>query len=82
LSISLARNQLRQNSQKGFQAVPAEPSVLEKYISDHESAHKLKPDNEARILWFNDSLKEKTEYAGCLFARVFSQPGRRRPGAL
>ncbi len=25
--------------------------------------HKLKPDNEARIEWLNDSLKEKTEYA-------------------
>jgi esterase/lipase len=36
---------------------------LEKYISGNEAAHKLKPDNEARILWFNDSTKEKTEYA-------------------
>ncbi len=44
-------------------AVPADASALEKYIKDHEARHKLKPDNEARILWFNDSLKEKTEYA-------------------
>jgi esterase/lipase len=36
---------------------------LEKYISDHESLHKLKTGNEARIVWLNDSLKEKTEYA-------------------
>jgi esterase/lipase len=48
---------------KDLPAVPAEPIALEKYISDHELTHKLKPDNEARILWFNDSLKEKTEYA-------------------
>src|SRR5258705_2169244 len=48
---------------KDLPTVPAEPAALEKYISDHESTHKLKPDNEARILWWNDSLKEKTEYA-------------------
>ncbi|TMI65476.1 MAG: alpha/beta hydrolase [Bacteroidetes bacterium] len=44
-------------------AVPPDAAQLEKYISDHEAKHKLKPDNEARILWFNDSTKEKTEYA-------------------
>ena len=44
-------------------SVPAEAAQLEKYIADNEAAHKLKPDNEARILWFNDSTKEKTEYA-------------------
>lgn len=48
---------------KDLPTVPAEPSALEKYIKDHEAQHKLKPDNEARILWLNDSLKEKTEYA-------------------
>jgi esterase/lipase len=36
---------------------------LENYIRDHEALHKLKPDNEARIIWLNDSLKDKTEYA-------------------
>ena len=44
-------------------AIPAAPAQLEKYIADHETKHKIKPDNEARILWFNDSTKEKTEYA-------------------
>ena len=43
--------------------IPSDAIQLEKYISDKESKHKLKPDNEARILWFNDSKKEKTEYA-------------------
>ena len=43
--------------------VPTGSIQLEKYIADHEAKHKLKPDNEARILWFNDSTKEKTEYA-------------------
>ncbi|MBK7561569.1 MAG: alpha/beta hydrolase [Chitinophagaceae bacterium] len=43
--------------------IPAEPPALEQYISNNESNYKLKPDNEARILWFNDSSKQKTEYA-------------------
>jgi pimeloyl-ACP methyl ester carboxylesterase len=43
--------------------VPGEATSLEQYISKNEATHKLKPDNEARILWLNDSLKEKTEYA-------------------
>ncbi len=43
--------------------VPAEPSVLEAYIKENEGKHALKPDNEARIIWLNDSLKQKTEYA-------------------
>jgi pimeloyl-ACP methyl ester carboxylesterase len=36
---------------------------LEKYIAFVEAAHKIKPNNEARIIWANDSLKEITEYA-------------------
>ena len=43
--------------------IPSQAAQLEKYIADHESKHKLKPDNEARIIWFNDSTKEKTEFA-------------------
>ena len=44
-------------------AVPAAAASLEKYIADQESKHKIKPDNEARIVWANDSSKQKTEYA-------------------
>jgi pimeloyl-ACP methyl ester carboxylesterase len=44
-------------------AVPAEPALLEKHVMDAEAAHKLKPDNEARIIWQNDSLKQKTKYS-------------------
>ena len=47
---------------KDLPAIPAEAAALENYISSNEAKHKLKPDNEARILWFNDSLKSKTEY--------------------
>ena len=43
--------------------VPFAAAQLEKYIADHEAKHKLKSNNEARIEWFNDSTKEKTEYA-------------------
>ena len=44
-------------------AVPSNAAQLEKYITDNEAKHKIKPDNEARIIWYNDSTKEKTEYA-------------------
>ena len=43
--------------------VPSAAVQLEKYIADNEAEHKLKPDNEARTIWFNDSTKEKTECA-------------------
>ena len=43
--------------------IPSDAIQLEKYIANNEAKHKLKPDNEARILWYNDSTKEKTEYA-------------------
>ena len=43
--------------------VPAAAPALEQYIAGHEAQHKLKPDNEARIVWLNDSAKNKTEYS-------------------
>ncbi|MEP6734611.1 MAG: alpha/beta hydrolase, partial [Chryseolinea sp.] len=42
--------------------VPEQPKALEAYVSTQESKHKLKPDNNAIIVW-NDSSKQKTEYA-------------------
>ncbi|MCX8490191.1 MAG: hypothetical protein ORN54_03910 [Cyclobacteriaceae bacterium] len=42
--------------------VPQEAESLEKYVADQESKHKIKPDNEARIVWA-DSSKKKTEYS-------------------
>lgn len=47
----------------GLPAVPAEPATLDQYVRKQESAKPVKPDNEARIVWYNDSLKSKTEYA-------------------
>lgn len=44
-------------------AVPNEPYALETYVINNEAQHKIKPNNEARIVWTSDSLKQKTEYA-------------------
>lgn len=43
--------------------LPAIPDEVENYVRHNELQHKLRPDNEARIVWANDSLKQKTEYA-------------------
>lgn len=49
--------------QKDLPVVPAGSIAIEQYVKATEATHKLKSDNEARILWFNDSLKQQTEYA-------------------
>jgi len=51
--------------------VPTELNALEQYVKDIESKVKVKPDNEARIVWANDSLKQKTEYV-VLYLHGFS----------
>ncbi len=43
--------------------VPAAPGALEAYVKNNEDQHKLKPNNEARIIWANDSLKQRTAYS-------------------
>lgn len=43
--------------------VPSEPELLEAYVTQQEAKHTLKKDNEARIIWLNDSTKAKTDYA-------------------
>ena len=43
--------------------VPHLATDLENDISRNEARHTLKPNNEARIVWYNDSLKQKTDYA-------------------
>jgi pimeloyl-ACP methyl ester carboxylesterase len=52
-------------------AIPSAPAALESYIHDQEASHKLKPDNEARIVWAHDSLKDQTEYV-LLYLHGFS----------
>ena len=48
---------------KEMPSVPTQISSLETYVKNNEAQHKLKPDNEARIIWANDSSKQKTDYA-------------------
>jgi len=43
-------------------SVPSDGASLEMYINKNEAQHKLKPNNQARIVWF-DSSKTKTEYS-------------------
>ncbi|MEO6231144.1 MAG: alpha/beta hydrolase [Ferruginibacter sp.] len=45
--------------------LPSVPPIgaLESFIANNEAAHKLRPDNEARIVWSDDSVKQKTPYA-------------------
>ena len=47
---------------KEITEVPHNAVALEKYIADNETFHKIKPDNEARIVWI-DSAKHKTPYS-------------------
>ncbi|HEX8059607.1 MAG TPA: alpha/beta hydrolase [Cyclobacteriaceae bacterium] len=42
--------------------VPQQPADLENFVASNEAKHKVKPDNEARIIW-NDSTKAKTPYS-------------------
>jgi esterase/lipase len=44
-------------------SIPADAAALTNYIKTNEAQHNLRPNNEARIIWANDSLKTKTEYA-------------------
>jgi pimeloyl-ACP methyl ester carboxylesterase len=44
-------------------AVPNDPAGLMRYVTENESMHHLKPDNEARIVWFDDSAKQVTDYS-------------------
>lgn len=47
---------------KTFSPILATPALLEALIAAKERQHKIKPGNEARIVWA-DSTKQKTEYA-------------------
>ena len=51
--------------------VPSGNTALESFIRQNESAHKVRPDNEARIVWANDSAKNVTEYS-ILYLHGFS----------
>ena len=46
-------------------AMPPVPAInkLESFIAANEATRKLRPNNEARIVWANDSVQQKTDYA-------------------
>src|SRR5882762_9276796 len=58
--------------------VPQAPVELEKYVASQESKHKLKPDNEARIVWA-DSSKRKTEFAVVYIHGFSASPEEGKP---
>jgi len=51
--------------------IKVETTGFETYLATRNSALKIKPDNESRIIWANDSLKAKTEYC-LLYLHGFS----------
>jgi esterase/lipase len=44
-------------------AVPRDANGLETYVRTQESKHKIKPDNQARIVWNDTVSKSRTEYS-------------------
>jgi pimeloyl-ACP methyl ester carboxylesterase len=48
---------------KDMPSVPGEASALEAYVHAREAVHKVKEDNEARVVWFNDTARAKTAYS-------------------
>ncbi|HJV20669.1 MAG TPA: hypothetical protein VJ552_12370 [Sediminibacterium sp.] len=43
--------------------LPSSAAALENYVAGLEARHRIKPNNEARIVWANDSVRRKTPYA-------------------
>ena len=64
---------------KEMPVVPSGAKELEAYIRDQEAQHTLKPDNEARIVWANDSLKQPTEYSIVYLHGFSSSQGEGNP---
>ncbi len=51
--------------------IQVETSDFEGYLKQKEARLKIKPDNESRVIWANDSLKNKTSYC-LLYIHGFS----------
>lgn len=52
-------------------SIHIETSAFEPYLKQKEAGLKIKPDNESRVIWANDSLKNKTKYC-LLYLHGFS----------
>lgn len=56
---------------KDLPSVSTNVNTVESYIKKKEAAYNIKPDNESRIFWANDSIHERTEYC-VLYLHGFS----------
>ena len=56
---------------KNLPSLPTSVSRLESFVEDKSEGVSVKPDNESRIIWANDSAKERTDYA-LLYLHGFS----------
>ena len=51
------------NYPTALSSVKASGAALERLIATNEAAHKIKNNNEARVIWANDSIKKQTDYS-------------------
>ncbi|HKI87442.1 MAG TPA: alpha/beta fold hydrolase [Draconibacterium sp.] len=56
---------------KNLPSLSASISNIESYVKQNDAGLKLKPDNESRIIWYNDSVRERTDYC-LLYLHGFS----------
>ena len=56
---------------KNLPSLPTSVSRVESFVEDKSEGVTVKPDNESRIIWFNDSVKERTDYS-LLYLHGFS----------
>ncbi len=68
--FSLPNRQSR-NLSMDLPSLPASINTLESYISSQEANFQIRPDNESRIFWANDSVKERTDFC-LLYLHGFS----------
>ncbi len=56
---------------KNLPSVSASIENIDNYVKKNDAGLQLKPDNESRIIWANDSIKERTNYS-LLYLHGFS----------
>jgi len=56
---------------KNLPSLPASIRKMDTYVDEKEENHSIRPDNESRIVWANDSLMQRTDYC-LLYLHGFS----------
>ena len=56
---------------KNLPSLPDSTRNLDSYIDENEAEQNIRTDNESRIVWVNDSLKNRTDYC-LLYLHGFS----------